>query len=75
MIRRFNYTGRQKIKRSSVQVDVTRNGEGVHFFNISLNLDDLDIPDASTLKPTTDQDISVLILDLLEKGEFRQIGD
>ena len=45
MIRKFNYTGRQKIKRSNVKVDLCSNGEGARFFNISLHLDDLDLPD------------------------------
>jgi len=45
MIRKFNYTGRQKIKRSNVKIDLTRNGGGTRFFNISLHLDDLDLLD------------------------------
>ncbi|MBW1799887.1 MAG: hypothetical protein JRJ85_04075 [Deltaproteobacteria bacterium] len=45
MIRKFNYTGRQKIKRSNVKIDLMRNGEGTRFFNISIHLDELDLPD------------------------------
>ena len=44
MIRKFNYTGRQKIKRSNVEVDLARNNEGARFFSISLHLDDLNLP-------------------------------
>jgi len=45
MIRKFNYTGRQKIKRSNVKIDVTRNSEGMRSFNISLHLDELTLPE------------------------------
>jgi uncharacterized protein YacL (UPF0231 family) len=44
MIRKFNYTGRKKIKRSNVRIDLLRDGNGNRFFNISLHLDDLELP-------------------------------
>jgi len=44
MIRKFNYTGRKKIKRSNAKVDLTRNSEGIRIFDISLQLDHLDLP-------------------------------
>ena len=45
MIRKFNYTGRQKIKRSNVKVDLRRDDGGVRFFNIRFHLDDLNLPE------------------------------
>ncbi len=44
MIRKFNYTGRKKIKRSNVRIDLLRDGNGKRYFNISLHLDDLALP-------------------------------
>lgn len=44
MIRKFNYTGRKKIKRSDVRIDLLREGNGKRYFNISLHLDDLALP-------------------------------
>jgi hypothetical protein len=47
MIRKFNYTGRQKIKRSNVLVDLGRDADGVRRFDISLQLHDLNLPDSA----------------------------
>jgi len=44
MIRKFNYTGRKKIKRSDVRVDLLRDNDGRRFFNIRLHLADLELP-------------------------------
>ena len=44
MIRKFNYTGRKKIKRSNVRIDLLRDGNGKRFFNINFQLDDLELP-------------------------------
>lgn len=44
MIRKFNYTGRQKIKRADVQIDLAKNEEGMKSFDISLHLDDMGLP-------------------------------
>ena len=44
MIRKFNYTGRKKIKRSNVQIDLLRNRNGHRQFNIALQLDELALP-------------------------------
>ena len=44
MIRKLNYTGRQKIPRSNVQIDVTRNDVGERSFDIRLHLDGLKLP-------------------------------
>ena len=49
MIRKFNYTGRKKIKRSAVRVDVLRDAEGHRFFNISLTFGDLNLPAAACI--------------------------
>lgn len=45
MIRKFNYTGRKKIRRSNVQIDLLRDNEGKRYFNIHLHLDDMTLPD------------------------------
>ena len=45
MIRKFNYTGRKKISRSGVRIDLIRSSTGVRSFNISFNLQDLLLPD------------------------------
>jgi hypothetical protein len=44
MIRKFNYTGRKKIKRSNIRIDLVRDGSGQRFFNSFLKLDDLELP-------------------------------
>ena len=44
MIRKFNYTGRKKIRRSNVQIDLLRSRNGHRQFNIALQLDDLALP-------------------------------
>jgi len=45
MIRKFNYTGRKKIKRSNVRIDLLRDEEEMRYFNISLHLEDLNLLD------------------------------
>ena len=44
MIRKFNYTGRKKIKRSNVSIDLLRDGNQHRVFNLNLDLDDLELP-------------------------------
>ena len=44
MIRKFNYTGRKKIKRAYVRLDLLRNEHGNRYFNAALNLDDIELP-------------------------------
>ncbi len=44
MIRKFNYTGRKKIKRSDVRIDLLRDEDGKRFFNAALRLEDLSLP-------------------------------
>lgn len=44
MIRKFNYTGRRKIKRSHVRVDLLRDGQGRRFFNARIQLSDMALP-------------------------------
>ena len=44
MIRKFNYTGRKKIKRTNVRIDLLRDESGRRVFNISLHLEDLELP-------------------------------
>jgi hypothetical protein len=44
MIRKFNYTGRKKIKRSNVRIELLRESDKNRYFNIGLNLDDLALP-------------------------------
>lgn len=44
MIRKFNYTGRKKIKRNNVRVDLLHDPDSKRFFNISVSLDDLVLP-------------------------------
>ena len=39
MIRKFNYTGRKKIKRPDVRIDLLRNKSGARYFNAYLNLE------------------------------------
>jgi hypothetical protein len=43
MIRKFNYTGRKKIKRSYVRIDLLRNEHCIRYFNVALNLDDIEL--------------------------------
>jgi hypothetical protein len=43
-MKRFNYTGRKKIKRSNVRIDLLRNEYGNRYFNVALNLDDIELP-------------------------------
>lgn len=44
MIRKFNYTGRKKIRRSDVRIDLLRDENGRRFFNISIHLADMELP-------------------------------
>jgi hypothetical protein len=44
MIRKFNYTGRRKIKRSNVGIDLSRNEDEKRSFNVRLDLDDMSLP-------------------------------
>jgi hypothetical protein len=44
MIRKLNYTGRQKIPRSKIEIDVTRNDVGERAFDMHFSLDDLKLP-------------------------------
>jgi hypothetical protein len=44
MIRKINFTGRKKIRRTNVRVDILRDAEGRRFFNLRLNLSDLKLP-------------------------------
>ena len=44
MIRKFNYTGRKKIRRSDVSIDLLRDADGRRFFNIRLHLADMELP-------------------------------
>jgi len=47
MIRKFNYTGRKRIRRSGVHIDLQRGDDGRRFFNIRLQLEDLELPDTA----------------------------
>jgi hypothetical protein len=44
MIRKFNFTGRKKIKRSLVRVDLRRDEQGVRCFDIALHLEEMALP-------------------------------
>ena len=44
MKRKFNYTGRRKIKRSHVKIDIFQDSKSQRFFNISLQLTDMPLP-------------------------------
>jgi hypothetical protein len=44
MIRKINFTGRKKIKRTNVRVDILRDADGRRFFNLHANLSDLRLP-------------------------------
>lgn len=47
MIRKFNFTGRKRIKRSLVRVDLLRDTDGYRYFNISLSLSEMALPAAA----------------------------
>jgi hypothetical protein len=44
MIRKINFTGRKKIKRTRVRVDILRDADGRRFFNLHADLSDLGLP-------------------------------
>jgi hypothetical protein len=44
MIRKFNFTGRKRIQRTRVRVDLRRDGDGQRCFDISLSLDGMALP-------------------------------
>ena len=44
MIRKFNYTGRKKIKRNHIQIDILRDSDDHRLFNASLHLSDMELP-------------------------------
>lgn len=47
MIRKFNFTGRKKIRRSLVRVDLLCDADGHRYFNISLALAEMALPAAA----------------------------
>lgn len=51
MIRRFNYTGRQKIPRNKVSLILSKSKEE-RSFSINMNLDDLNVPPTSNIYVT-----------------------
>ena len=44
MIRKFNYTGRKKILRSHVKIDLLRDNKGERFFNAGLKIAEMALP-------------------------------
>ena len=44
MIRKINFTGRRKIRRTSVRVDILRDAAGRRYFELRLDLSDLRLP-------------------------------
>ncbi len=49
MIRKFNYTGRKKIRRSDVRIDLLRGDDNRRFFDLGLQLEDLALPETARL--------------------------
>ena len=47
MIRKFNYTGRKKIRRADVRLDLLRDDNNRRFFNIGLHLEGLELPETA----------------------------
>ena len=47
MIRKFNFTGRKRIRRSLVRVDLRRDADGYRCFDLSLSLDEMALPAAA----------------------------
>lgn len=44
MIRKLNYTGRKKIRRSQVHIEIVADENGSRFFNLRFRLEDLTLP-------------------------------
>ncbi len=49
MIRKLNYTGRKKIRRSGVRVDILADGNNRRFFNMRLGFDGLGLPENASV--------------------------
>ncbi len=47
MIRKFNYTGRKKIKRSAVHIELLRDPQNQRLFNIDLHISDMGLPESA----------------------------
>lgn len=47
MIRKFNFTGRKRIRRSQVRVDLLRDADGYRYFNLGLALEEMNLPAAA----------------------------
>ena len=47
MIRKFNYTGRKKIRRSDVRIDLLRDDDNQRYFNLSLHLEEMELPETA----------------------------
>ena len=45
MIRKFNYTGRRRIKRANIRIDLLRDNGGQRFFNAGMQLSDMELPE------------------------------
>ena len=71
MIRKFNYTGRKKIKRTDVRIDILRNGDDQRFFNISLQLADMELPANANVYVEAYHRTAYQRFDLKAAGEVR----
>lgn len=69
MIRKFNYTGRQKIKRSSIKIDVFESDQ-LRTFNADVNLIGLNLPSESTIYIEPYYRLSFMRFDCGTVGDF-----
>lgn len=69
MIRKFNYTGRKKIKRSNVRIDLLRDSDNKRYFNVSLHLEDI------ALSPNANVYVEAYHRTAYQRFEFGTVGE
>lgn len=75
MLRRFNYTGQKKIKRSAVQLTLVRRDLEPPAFNAKLNLEGLKLPDGARVYVEAYHKASYMRFDFGCVGEIRPPRD
>ena len=75
MLRRFNYTGRKKIRRSAVQLSLIPQGSDPPAFDARIDLDGLNLPDAARVYVEAYHRATYMRFDFGTVGDIRPPDD
>lgn len=75
MQRRFNYTGRKKIKRSAIQLSLLPRNEGPQAFDAKIKLDGLELPEHARVYVEAYHKASYMRFDFGQVGKLRAPAD